>query len=76
MVAVEIPCFIGDTIYFIGKRKKHVHASTVRRILITRGGVWLILRCGKKGRIGKDLFFSEEDAEASMDSVMDKGDGE
>ena len=73
MVTVEVPCSIGDTIYFIGKRKKYVHASTVRRILITGGGVWLILRCGKKGRIGEDLFFSEEDAEASRDSIVDKG---
>ena len=73
MVTVEVPCSIGDTIYFIGKRKKHVHASTVRRILITRGGVWLILRCGKKGRIGKDLFFSEEEAESSRNLIMDKG---
>ena len=66
MAIVEVPCFIGDTLYHIGKKDKQVHGATVRRILITRSGVWFILRDSKKGRVGKNLFLTEQEAKASM----------
>ena len=66
MAIVEVPCFIGDTLYHIGKKDKQVHSTTVRRILITRSGVWFILRDSKKGMVGRNLFLTEQEAKASM----------
>lgn len=64
---IAVPCFIGDTVYHIGKRDKKVHASTVKQILITRNGVRVRLRCGKKGVVGKDIFLTEQEAEKGED---------
>lgn len=69
MQVVEVPCLIGDTVYHIGKRDKKVHTSTVKQILITRSGVSVRLRCGKKGIVGKDIFLSEQDAEKQQADV-------
>ena len=63
MWSIEIPCLIGDAVYHIGKRDKKVHYSTVKQILITRSGVRVRLRCGKKGVVGKDIFLSEQEAQ-------------
>lgn len=63
MAVVEVPCFIGDTVYHIGRKDKKVHVSTVKRIVISRSGIRVMLRCGKKGIVGKDIFLTEHEAE-------------
>lgn len=59
---VKVPCFIGDIVYHIGRKDKKVHISTVKRIVISISGIKVILRCGKKGIIGKDIFLTEQEA--------------
>lgn len=60
---VSVPCLVGDLVYHIGRRDKQVHVSMVKQILIKSSGVKVGLRCGKKGRIGKDIFLTEQEAE-------------
>ena len=67
MQVVEVPCLIGDTAYHIGRRDKKVHVSTIKQILITRSGIRIRLRCGKKGTVGKDIFLTEREAKKQQD---------
>lgn len=62
MANVEVPYEIGDIAYHIGKRDKKVHVSVIKRIIISRSGVCVRLRCGKKGMVGKDVFLTEQEA--------------
>lgn len=63
---VKVPCFIGDTVYHIGRKDKKVHISMVKRIVISRNGIKVILHCGKKGIVGKDIFLTEQEAKTKQ----------
>lgn len=75
---VELPCAVGDKIYYIDQHTKKIDEDTVKYFTITKDGCRAIL---ERHNIkfwdfyewGKTVFVKKEDAENALDHPTEKG---
>ena len=68
---VELPCKVGDTVWFIRENTHRIVETNVNKIVLKRGGIYLQLACNSLYEtscksIGKSVFFNKEEAEKAL----------
>lgn len=68
---VELPCKVGDTVWFIRPGKSNIIETKVNKIVFKRGGIYLQLDCNSLYEtscksIGKSVFLTQEEAEKAL----------
>ncbi len=67
---VELPCELGQTVYFIGVLSQQIVPSKAMSILYNNGGFHILCENGlvvtATEQLGKTVFLSREEAEKSL----------
>lgn len=68
---IELPCKVGDVVYKIIRRYNSkriaIIQGTVKRFTISRNGIDIFIQeWVSKGNLGKDVFFTREEAEKAL----------
>ena len=69
---IELPCEIGDTVWFIRPlSKEEITETTVEKIVVKGKGLYMKLACNAMyetscNSIGKTVFFTQEEAEKAL----------
>lgn len=67
---VELPCEVGQTVYFVGVLTQQIVPSKTMSILYNNGGFHILCENGlvvtATEQLGKTVFLSKEDAEKAL----------
>lgn len=68
---IELPCSVGQTLYYIDRYRDRIETDTVKFFTITKNGINTILQYHNQKfwdyhELGKTVFLSEEDAQKAF----------